>query len=86
MHETYNRRGMSNMQLNDGPHGAWAGACRTSSVPMQAENADSAGLNRFHIYIYRDSASVESTRGGSLKLHLYIHTLSCFIHLHIHLI
>ena len=22
---------MSNMQLNDGPHGAWAGACRTSS-------------------------------------------------------
>ena len=29
--DTYNRRGMSNMQLNDGPHGAWAGACRTSS-------------------------------------------------------
>ena len=29
--ETYNRRGMSNMQLNDGPHSAWAGACRTSS-------------------------------------------------------
>ena len=22
---------MSNMQLNDGSHGAWAGACRTSS-------------------------------------------------------
>ena len=26
--DTYNSRGM---QLNDGPHGAWAGACRTSS-------------------------------------------------------
>ena len=30
--DTYNRRGMSNMQLNDGPHGAWVGACRTSSA------------------------------------------------------
>ena len=30
--DTYNRRGMSNMQLNDGPHSAWAGACRTSSA------------------------------------------------------
>ena len=27
----YNTRGMSNMQLKGGPHGAWAGACRTSS-------------------------------------------------------
>ena len=34
--ETYNRRGMSNMQLNDGPHGAWAGACRTSSEGPRA--------------------------------------------------
>ena len=32
--ETYNSRGMSNMQLNDGPHGAWAGACRTSSADL----------------------------------------------------
>ena len=27
----YNTRGMSNMQLKGGPHGALAGACRTSS-------------------------------------------------------
>ena len=30
--DTYNSRGMSNMQLNDGPHGAWVGVCRTSSA------------------------------------------------------
>ena len=29
--DTYNRRGMPNMQLHNGSHGAWAGACRTSS-------------------------------------------------------
>ena len=36
----YNTRGMSNMQLKGGPHGAWAGACRTSSgsLPL-AHNA-----------------------------------------------
>ena len=31
IYSTYNTRGMSNMQLKGGPHGAWAGACRTSS-------------------------------------------------------
>ena len=30
-YSTYNTRGMSNMQLKGGPHGAWAGVCRTSS-------------------------------------------------------
>ena len=25
---------MSNMQLNDGPHGAWAGACRIIIPPL----------------------------------------------------
>ena len=30
--DTYNNRCISNMQLNDGPHGAWVGACRTSSA------------------------------------------------------
>ena len=33
IYSTYNTRGMSNMQLKGGPHGAWAGACRTSSGP-----------------------------------------------------
>ena len=31
IYSTYNTRGMSNMQLKGGPHGAWAGACRTAS-------------------------------------------------------
>ena len=54
---------------------------------MQAENADSAGLTRFpirpatfasiSIYIYRDSASVESTRGGSLTLAPIILLVEC---------
>ena len=34
IYSTYNTRGMSNMQLKGGPHGAWAGACRTSSAPV----------------------------------------------------
>ena len=34
---TYNRRGMSNMQLNDGPHGAWAGACRTRGTGYRVD-------------------------------------------------
>ena len=35
IYSTYNTRGMSNMQLKGGPHGAWAGACRTSSASPQ---------------------------------------------------
>ena len=70
-----------------------AGKARPDPDPMQAENADSAGLTQFpirpatfarssaracavagagriyiYIYIVHDSASVESTRGGSLTL------------------
>ena len=36
IYSTYNTRGMSNMQLKGGPHGAWAGACRTSSGSPKA--------------------------------------------------
>ena len=43
-HETYNRRDMSNMQLNDGPHGAWAGACRTSSGSQVQGIVNNSGI------------------------------------------
>ena len=35
IYSTYNTRGMSNMKLKGGPHGAWAGACRTSSASQR---------------------------------------------------
>ena len=36
IYSTYNTRGMSNMQLKGRPHGAWAGACRTSIEDRRA--------------------------------------------------
>ena len=48
----YNTRGMSNMQLKGGPHGAWAGACRTSSESDQGGR----GTTRFTWDIFAESA------------------------------
>ena len=56
-HDIYNRRGMSNMQLNNGPHGAWAGACLTSSG-VRPKN----GLVRY---------PVQSRRGGAWEQSIY---------------
>ena len=52
--ETYNRRGMSNMQLNDGPHGAWAGACRNTNF-----------LNGVCTYMHEVSRETYNRRGMS---------------------
>ena len=53
----YNTRGMSNMHLNDGPHGACAGACLTSSG-VHPKN----GLVRY---------PVQSRRGGAWEQSIY---------------
>ena len=41
-HDTYYRRGISNMQLYDQPHGTWAGACHTSD-PLGSPSAFISG-------------------------------------------
>ena len=67
--ETYNRRGMSNMQLNDGPHGAWAGACRTSSgsdpYPDQYDGGRGGGYPKL---FPSDGGPSEEVRYGRLKV------------------
>ena len=57
--DTYNRHGMSNMQLKDGPHGAWAGACRIYLVPPLVVRARvQANGNNVIVPINRDTTSV----------------------------
>ena len=49
------------MQLNDGPHGAWAGACRTSSGLTPGGGGVRQALRNYHMTILHSS------------LHKYIH-------------